>query len=67
MMRKCVMKNIQIVKVSSSILDYFKMEMDLDNESKEFSKIKIQEFKDELTKSLNCGIATKEIVWVDKN
>jgi len=57
-------KNIQIVKMDKSIINYFKMIMDFDNESEEYRKITEKEFIDELTKSLNCGVATKEIVWV---
>lgn len=50
----------QIVKMDKSILNYFKMEMDFDNESEEYKNIKIKEFKEELTKALNCGIGNKE-------
>ena len=57
-------KPIQIVEMSESILEFFKMEIDFDNESERFREISLQEFKDELTKSLNCGVATKEIKWV---
>jgi hypothetical protein len=32
-------RNIQVVKMDSSILDYFKMVMDFDNESKEYQEI----------------------------
>tara|TARA_R100000951_G_scaffold97128_1_gene86690 strand:+ start:766 stop:942 length:177 start_codon:yes stop_codon:yes gene_type:complete len=55
----------QIVKMDKSILNYFKMEMDFDNESEEYKNIKIKEFKEELTKALNCGIGNKEIIWVE--
>jgi hypothetical protein len=34
--------------MDSSILDYFKMVMDFDNESKEYQEITINEFKYEL-------------------
>lgn len=57
-------KNIQIVEMDKSILDYFKMIMGFGNESEEYRKVTEKEFIDELTKSLNCGVATKEIVWV---
>jgi hypothetical protein len=59
-------RNIQVVKMDSSILDYFKMVMDFDNESKEYQEITINEFKYELEKSLNCGTATKQIEWLTK-
>jgi hypothetical protein len=59
-------KNIQVVKIDNSILEYFKMVMDFDNESKEYRDITINEFKYELEKSLNCGAATKKIEWVTK-
>ena len=55
----------QIVKMDKSILNYFKMVMNFDNESEEYKEITEKEFKEELTKSLNCGVATKEIVWVE--
>jgi hypothetical protein len=41
-------RNIQVVKMDNSILDYFKMVMDFDNESKEYREITINEFKYEL-------------------
>ena len=39
--------------------------MDFDNENQEYREITEKEFIEELTKSLNCGRATKEIVWVE--
>jgi hypothetical protein len=59
-------KNVQVVKMNKSILDYFKTEMNFQNESEEYKKVKEKEFIEELTKSLNCGISNKEIVWVDE-
>ncbi len=59
------MPNTQIVKMNKSILDYFRMVMDLDNESSSYRETAEKEFKDELTKALNCGAATREIVWVE--
>jgi hypothetical protein len=56
---------IQIIKMDRSIINYFHMMMDLDNESPEYREIAIAEFTCELTKSLNCGPALKEIVWVE--
>jgi hypothetical protein len=55
----------QIVKMDKSILNYFKMVMNFDNESEEYRKITEKEFIEELTQSLNCGVGTKEIVWVE--
>jgi len=58
-------KPTQVVKMDVSILDYFKMVMDFDNESEEYRKVTENEFKNELTKSLNnATLATIEIVWV---
>lgn len=57
-------KHTQIVKMDKSILEYFRMVMDFDNQSKEYREVTEKEFIDELTKSLNCGIGNKEIVWV---
>lgn len=57
-------KNVQIVEMDESILNYFRMVMDFDNESEEYRNITEKEFIDNLTKSLNCGIANKEIKWV---
>jgi hypothetical protein len=61
------MKKVQIVKMDISILNYFKMVMDFDNESEEYKKVTEDEFVNELTKSLNCGVSTKEILWVNTN
>ena len=57
-------KHVQIVKMDKSILEYFRMVMDFDNHSKEYREVTEKEFIDELTKSLNCGVGNKEIVWV---
>ena len=57
-------KHTQIVKMDKSILEYFRMVMNFDNQSKEYREVTEKEFIDELTKSLNCGIGNKEIVWV---
>tara|TARA_R110000796_G_scaffold248124_2_gene374562 strand:- start:15351 stop:15548 length:198 start_codon:yes stop_codon:yes gene_type:complete len=56
-------KPTQIVKMHTSILDYFKMVMDFDNESQEYREVAEREFKEKLTEALNCGPATKEIIW----
>ena len=50
--------------MDKSILEYFRMVMDFDNQSKEYREVTEKEFIDELTKSLNCGVGNKEIVWV---
>ena len=61
------MKKTQIVPISDSLLDYFRMEMDLDNQGDKYRKVKIAEFKIELTEALNNGIGyPKEIRWVKK-
>jgi hypothetical protein len=57
--------NVQVVKMSKSILDYFRVEMDFDNEGQHYREVKEKEFINKLTESLNCGVANKEIVWVD--
>ena len=57
-------KHTQIVKMDKLILEYFRMVMDFDNQSKEYREVTEKEFIDELTKSLNCGVGNKEIVWV---
>lgn len=57
-------KHTQIVKMDKSILEYFRMVMDFDNQSKEYREVTEKEFINELTKSLNCGVGNKEIVWV---
>jgi hypothetical protein len=57
-------KHTQIVKMDKSILEYFRMVMNFDNQSKEYREVTEKEFIDELTKSLNCGVGNKEIVWV---
>lgn len=57
-------KHTQIVKMDKSILEYFRMVMNFDNQSKEYREVTEKEFINELTKSLNCGIGNKEIVWV---
>jgi len=58
-------KQIQIVKMDTSILDYYKMVMDFDNESQQYREVAEREFKEKLTEALNCGPATKEIVWTN--
>lgn len=58
-------KNTQVVKMSKSILYYFRMMMDFDNESEEYRKVTEQEFIEQLTKSLNNGVSKKEIEWVE--
>lgn len=58
-------KKVQVVKLSKSILYYFIMLMDFDNESQEYRDITEKEFKEELTKALNCGIANIEIQWIE--
>ena len=55
----------EIVKIDKSILNYFKMVMNFDNENEEYRKVAEKEFIEELTKSLNCDKATKKIVWVE--
>jgi hypothetical protein len=60
-----VNNNAQVVKMNTSIIDYFKMIMGFQNENQEYRDITEKEFKYELTKALNCGIGNKEIVWVD--
>lgn len=57
--------NVQVVKINKSILNYFKMMMNFQNESQEYRDITEKEFKEELTKALNCGVAKKEIEWVE--
>ena len=59
-------KNIQIVRINKSILDYYKMVMDFDNESEDFRKASLKEFKDKLEEALNIPPHTnKKIEWVD--
>ena len=50
--------------MDKSILEYFRMVMNFDNQSKKYREVTEKEFIDELTKSLNCGVGNKEIVWV---
>jgi hypothetical protein len=57
-------KHTQIVKMDKSILEYFRMVMDFDNQSKKYREVTEKEFINELTKSLNCCVGNKEIVWV---
>jgi hypothetical protein len=57
-------KHVQIVKMDKSILEYFRMVMDFDNQSKEYREVTEKEFISELTRSLNCDLNYKEIMWV---
>jgi len=58
-------KNVQIVKMDKSILQYFRMTANLDNQGEQYSEDTEKEFIEELTKSLNSSsVATKKIVWV---
>lgn len=50
--------------MDKSILEYFRMVMDFDNQSKEYREVTEKEFISELTRSLNCDLNYKEIVWV---
>ena len=60
------MSAIQVLKIDDGILKYFEMVMNFQNESNEYKKITINEFKEELQKSLNCGVAKKEIEWIER-
>lgn len=52
------------IKINKSILEYFAMSMDFDNEGEEYRKITENEFKRELTKALSSGDSKVEIQWV---
>jgi len=52
------------IKVNKSIIEYFKMVMDFDNESKAFQKASEEDFICELEKSLNNDKTMKKILWV---
>jgi len=56
--------NIQIVKVSESLLDYFVQEAELEKMDFKTRVNKLSEFKRELEKALNTGAATKQVEWV---
>jgi hypothetical protein len=58
------MSVIQVLKIDKRILIYFEMVMNFQNESDEYRKIKINEFKEELKKSLNFGVKKKQIKWI---
>lgn len=60
------MAAIQIVKIDYSIIEYFAMINDFDNESEDYKIATIEEFKTHMTKALNTGPETKEIVWVNE-
>lgn len=55
----------KIVKINKSILNYFKMMMNFDNENKKYRDVTEKEFREELAKALNCDGKNKEIVWVE--
>ena len=56
----------QIVKIDKSLLEYFKMVMDFDNESEEYRKTTVKEFKEHVSGALNdATIATVEVWWTD--
>lgn len=57
-------KPVQVVQMNKSILEYFRMMMDFDNESEEYRSITEKEFIEQLTQSLNCGVANKKIEWI---
>ena len=59
-------KNVQIVKVNKSILDYFNMIMDFDNENQEYRDVTEKEFKDEfrwLSNFIPCDIILDNITY----
>lgn len=60
------MSAIQVVKIDESILRYFEMVMNFQNENKEYRDITLREFEEELQKALNCGASTKKIEWINK-
>jgi len=50
------------IKVDVSILDYFKMMLDFDNESEEYQR----ETEDEFERNLKIALNAKEIVWIKR-
>ena len=57
-------KNIQVVKIDESILDYFFEELDLSNESFQYRTEKLIEFQNKLAQALQIDIPEhyKELV-----
>lgn len=58
-------KKTQVVKVKKSLLRYFEMINNFDNESEEYKRRTRAEFEYELRKALSSERANKEIVWVE--
>ena len=54
----------QIVKINESLLYYFEMVLDCDNQGEDFRELARDEFKMEIEKALNSGVAKKEIKWI---
>jgi hypothetical protein len=57
------MGQIQVFQMKTRILDFFWDTTNLDNEGDEFRNQSLQQFNDELTKSLDTQSRTAEIRW----
>jgi hypothetical protein len=57
------MAQIQVFQIKTRILDFFWDTNDLDNEGDEFRNQSLQQFSEELTKSLHTQGRTAEIRW----
>lgn len=58
-------KNIKTVKVKRSLLGYFKMMLDFDNEGEQTCEIIQREFEEKLGEALSTKTSDAKIEWVD--
>lgn len=57
-------KNTQIIRIKKSILDYYYMISDLDNESIDTRRIMMDEFKEKMNEAIDTGPGNKKISWI---
>ena len=61
------MKNIQLIEVDYSIIEYYLLEKDYYHaEGVEFRNERIKEFKKQIEKSLNVRCKNKKIKWCNE-
>ena len=59
------METPKLVRMDKSILEYFHMVMDLDNECEQYRHIIIEEFQEKIEESLNKASKTPiSVIWI---
>lgn len=57
-------KNIKIVKMDKSVIDFLGMLLDFQNQGDQYREVTTEEIKREIEKSLNVGVGIKKVKWV---